>query len=213
MTHTAPPFPYAPHPIIPFTHQGKKSTKTSTDSSSTDSSSNPLNPFASLLHCWQQIFGGPTAAPTNSIEAGVLDILGVPPGTKLRGSDTLASLGLTSLSSVEVAELIQDRTSKLIPLENLSAFTLGDIRKLKDAMTKETTKCLSSSYSQGAQGKGPKPLACILSFGTANPEQVHTQVAFARDYPNTVGMDAESRVRFNRICKHIFPTSCVHHVT
>ena len=65
------------------------------------------------------------------MEQVVLAILQVPAGTKVSGSTTLVSLGMTSMHAIEVAEAIQNRAGLMVPLEQLLMYTIADVRKLK----------------------------------------------------------------------------------
>eukprot|EP00850_Spirogloea_muscicola_P023864 SM000397S15170 [mRNA] locus=s397:43908:51260:- [translate_table: standard] len=153
--------------------------------------------------------GGPR--PVLSLERVVLAAAGVALETTVRANDTLGSLGLSSPAAAEIAEIITERTGQPVALERISQVKISDLRKLDSSSaitpskTSSASSCLLSAGDVSARGHRWKTLhsmdsvqtceqhglACILSIGTANPDQAILREAASKYYSDLTGCQDE----------------------
>eukprot|EP00850_Spirogloea_muscicola_P015430 SM000118S25573 [mRNA] locus=s118:32980:40361:- [translate_table: standard] len=150
--------------------------------------------------------------PVLSLEKVVLAAAGVAPETTVRANDTLGSLGLSSLAAAEIAEIITERTGHPMALGRLSQVKISDLRKLDNSSaitpsrTSSASSRLPSAGDVNARGHRwetlhstdsvhtckQQGLACILSIGTANPDQAILREAASKYYSDLTGCQDEN---------------------
>eukprot|EP00850_Spirogloea_muscicola_P000644 SM000002S05724 [mRNA] locus=s2:1851859:1859257:+ [translate_table: standard] len=149
--------------------------------------------------------------PVLALERVVLAAAGVAPEATVRANDTLGSLGLSSLAAAEIAEIITERTGHPMALERISQVKISDLRKLDNSSaitpskTSSASSCLLSAGDVNARGHCGETLhstdsvqtceqglACILSIGTANPDQAILREAASKYFSDLKGCQDEN---------------------